>query len=100
MIDLAVEEIVRWASPVMYFRRNVTQDTELRGMPIKAGDKVSIWYISANRDEDVFDEPFKFDVRRDPNEPTSRSDTATTSASASTSRASRSRCSSRSSRSA
>ena len=68
VIDLAVEEIVRWASPVMYFRRNVTQDTELRGVPIPAGDKVSIWYISANRDEDVFDEPFKFDVRRDPNE--------------------------------
>ena len=68
VIDLAVEEIVRWASPVMYFRRNVTQDTEIRGVPIKAGDKVSLWYISANRDEDVFDEPFKFDVRRDPNE--------------------------------
>jgi cytochrome P450 len=67
-IDLAVEEIVRWASPVMYFRRNVTQDTEIRGVPIPAGDKVSVWYISANRDEDVFDEPFKFDVRRDPNE--------------------------------
>ena len=64
----ATEEIVRWASPVMYFRRNVTRDTELRGQPIKAGDKVSIWYISANRDEDVFDDPFAFDIRRNPNE--------------------------------
>jgi cholest-4-en-3-one 26-monooxygenase len=68
VIDLAVEEIVRWASPVMYFRRNVTQDTEIRGVPISEGDKVSVWYISANRDEDVFDEPFRFDIRRDPND--------------------------------
>jgi cholest-4-en-3-one 26-monooxygenase len=66
--DTACEEIVRWASPVMYFRRNVTRDTELRGQQIKEGDKVSIWYISANRDEDVFDEPFKFDILRNPNE--------------------------------
>jgi cholest-4-en-3-one 26-monooxygenase len=65
---LAAEEVVRWASPVMYFRRNVTKDTELRGQEIKAGDKVSIWYISANRDEEVFDEPFSFDITRDPNE--------------------------------
>ncbi len=64
----ATEEIVRWASPVMYFRRNVTRDTELRGQQLKAGDKVSIWYISANRDEDVFDRPFEFDILRDPNE--------------------------------
>lgn len=67
-IDTAVEEIVRWASPVMYFRRNVTQDTEIRGVPIPAGDKLSVWYISANRDEDVFEDPFRFDVRRSPNE--------------------------------
>ena len=66
--QLAAEEVVRWASPVMYFRRNVTQDTELRGQQIKAGDKVSIWYISANRDEDVFDDPFTFDIRAIPNE--------------------------------
>jgi cholest-4-en-3-one 26-monooxygenase len=64
----ATEEIVRWASPVMYFRRNVTRDTELRGEQLKAGDKVSIWYISANRDEDVFDRPFEFDILRSPNE--------------------------------
>jgi cholest-4-en-3-one 26-monooxygenase len=64
----ATEEIVRWASPVMYFRRNVTKDTELGGQKLAAGDKVSIWYVSANRDEDVFDDPFTFDIRRSPNE--------------------------------
>jgi cholest-4-en-3-one 26-monooxygenase len=64
----ATEEIVRWASPVMYFRRNVTRDTELRGQQLSAGDKISIWYISANRDEEVFDRPFEFDILRDPNE--------------------------------
>jgi cholest-4-en-3-one 26-monooxygenase len=68
LIDMATEEILRWASPVMYFRRNVTHDTELRGHDIKAGDKVSIWYASANRDEDVFADPFRFDVQRDPND--------------------------------
>jgi cholest-4-en-3-one 26-monooxygenase len=64
----ATEEIVRWASPVMYFRRNVTRDTELHGQQLKEGDKVSIWYVSANRDEDVFDDPFTFDILRNPNE--------------------------------
>jgi len=64
----ATEEIVRWASPVMYFRRNVTRDTELRGQKLQEGDKVSIWYVSANRDEDVFDDPFTFDILRNPNE--------------------------------
>jgi cholest-4-en-3-one 26-monooxygenase len=64
----ATDEIVRWASPVMYFRRNVTRDTVIRGQDIKEGDKVSMWYISANRDEDVFDRPFEFDILRSPNE--------------------------------
>jgi cholest-4-en-3-one 26-monooxygenase len=68
LVPSATEEILRWASPVMYFRRNVTCDTELRGQPIKAGDKLSIWYISANRDEEVFDDPFRFDIKRSPNE--------------------------------
>jgi cholest-4-en-3-one 26-monooxygenase len=63
----ATEEIVRWASPVMYFRRNVTKDTVIRGQQLKAGDKVAIYYCSANRDEDVFDRPFEFDISRDPN---------------------------------
>jgi cholest-4-en-3-one 26-monooxygenase len=67
LIDKAVEEIVRWASPVMYFRRNATADVEIRGQQIKAGDKLSIWYASANRDEEVFEDPFRFDIRRDPN---------------------------------
>jgi cholest-4-en-3-one 26-monooxygenase len=64
----ATDEIVRWASPVMYFRRNVTRDTVLRGQELKEGDKVSIWYISANRDEEKFDRPFEFDILRSPNE--------------------------------
>ncbi|MGQ0804533.1 MAG: cytochrome P450 [Actinomycetota bacterium] len=64
----ATEEIVRWASPVMYFRRNVTKDTEIRGQQIEAGEKVAIYYVSANRDEDVFEHPFTFDIRRDPND--------------------------------
>src|SRR6266404_8800257 len=64
----ATEEIVRWASPVMYFRRNVTRDTELGGQQLKAGDKVSIWYVSANRDDEIFDNPFAFDILRNPNE--------------------------------
>ncbi len=63
----AVEEMLRWASPVMYFRRNVTEDMEYKGHHIAAGDKVSMWYISANRDEDVFADPYKFDVQRNPN---------------------------------
>jgi cholest-4-en-3-one 26-monooxygenase len=52
----------------MYFRRNVTKDTVLRGQELKEGDKISMWYISANRDEDVFERPFEFDIRRSPNE--------------------------------
>jgi cholest-4-en-3-one 26-monooxygenase len=64
----ATEEIVRWASPVMYFRRNVTRDTELRDQKLQEGDKVTIWYISANRDEDVFENPFTCDILRSPNE--------------------------------
>ena len=68
LVPSATEEILRWASPVMFFRRNVTRDTELRGQKFRAGDKVSIWYISANRDEEIFPKPFVFDIRRSPNE--------------------------------
>ena len=64
----AVEEIVRWATPVIHFRRTATRDTEVRGQKIAAGDKVVLWYNSANRDEDVFRDPFRFDVLRQPNE--------------------------------
>jgi cholest-4-en-3-one 26-monooxygenase len=63
----AVEEVPRWASPVLYFRRNCTKDTLVGGETIREGDKISLWYISANRDEDVFDDPFRFDITRDPN---------------------------------
>jgi cholest-4-en-3-one 26-monooxygenase len=64
----AVEEMLRWASPVMHFRRTATRDVELGGQQIKAGDKVVIWYISANFDEQAFEDPFTFDVSRSPNE--------------------------------
>ena len=64
----AVEEIVRWASPVVYMRRTTTRDVELSGVTIPAGDKVTMWYCSANRDEDKFDNPWMFDVTRSPNQ--------------------------------
>jgi cholest-4-en-3-one 26-monooxygenase len=67
-VDAATEEILRWASPVMYLRRNATVDTELRGQAMKAGDKISLWYVSANRDEEVFDDPFRFNIERHPND--------------------------------
>ena len=63
----AVEEIVRLASPVTYMRRTATMDTTLGGKEIKEGDKVCMFYLSANRDEDVFDDPYRFDVLRQPN---------------------------------
>jgi cytochrome P450 len=62
----AVEEIVRYATPVIHFRRTVTEDTEISGQPLKAGDKVVMWYCSGNRDERMFADPFTFDVRRPP----------------------------------
>ena len=67
MAPTAVEEIVRWASPVAYMRRTATRDVELGGVRIAAGDKVSLWYGSANRDESKFANPWLFDVRRHPN---------------------------------
>lgn len=67
LIPSAVEEILRWANPLHYFRRTATADTEIRGVPIREGDKVAMWYTSANRDEDVFDDAQRFDVRRRPN---------------------------------
>ena len=68
LLGTAIEEMLRWATPVHDFRRIATTDTELGGQAIAAGDKVVIWHASANRDEAVFDEPHRFDVRRDPNE--------------------------------
>ena len=63
----AVEEIVRWASPVVYMRRTTTCDIELSGVKMAAGDKVTLWYGSANRDESKFVDPWTFDLRRHPN---------------------------------
>jgi cytochrome P450 len=67
-ITTATEEILRWATPVFHFRRTATRDTELRGQPIRAGDKVVTWYISANYDPEVFPDPSTFDVTRTPND--------------------------------
>jgi cholest-4-en-3-one 26-monooxygenase len=67
LVPSAVEEVLRWASPVLYFRRNAMEDLEVAGQQIRAGDLVSLWYVSANRDESVFEDPFRFDVGRDPN---------------------------------
>ncbi len=68
LVRSAVEEMLRWAAPIHHFRRTATRDVELRGRRIRAGDKVIMWYPSANRDEDVFDDPYVFDVGREPNE--------------------------------
>ena len=64
---LATEEMIRWVTPVKEFMRTAVDDTTVRGVPIAAGESVLLSYVSANRDEDVFDEPFRFDVGRDPN---------------------------------
>jgi cytochrome P450 len=63
-----VEEILRFTPAVHHFRRTATADTEIRGQKIREGEKVTIWYCSANRDEDVFRDPQTFDVTRDPND--------------------------------
>ncbi|MBC8196038.1 MAG: cytochrome P450 [Acidimicrobiia bacterium] len=64
LVDTAVEEIVRHASPILYFRRTATIDTVLSGTPVTAGDKVVMWYASANFDENHFEDPYRFDVAR------------------------------------
>jgi cytochrome P450 len=63
----AAEEMLRWATPVHHFRRTAAVDTELAGTEIKAGDKVTTWFVSGNRDETVFEDPYRFDVGRTPN---------------------------------
>jgi len=68
LIPGAVEEMLRWGTPVMNFRRTATVDTRIGDQPIAEGDKVVIFYISANRDEAVFDDPYRFDVTRSPND--------------------------------
>lgn len=67
LVPLAVEEVVRWTTPSIYKRRTASCDTELAGIEIRRGDKVTIWEMSANHDERVFDDPFRFDVGRHPN---------------------------------
>jgi cholest-4-en-3-one 26-monooxygenase len=64
----AVEEMLRWGTPVVHFRRTATKDTEIGGQPVRENDKVVIWYTSANRDETVFDSPYSFDIARSPNQ--------------------------------
>jgi cytochrome P450 len=68
LIPTAVEEILRWVSPVMHFARVAARDTAIRGQPIRAGEKVVLFHISANRDEEVFADPDVFDVGRTPND--------------------------------
>jgi cytochrome P450 len=63
----AVEEFVRWASPVLTFRRTTTRAVELHGETLPAGEKIVLFYHSGNRDSDVFDDPWRFDVTRNPN---------------------------------
>ena len=67
-IPAAVEEIVRWATPVIHFRRTATEDCLIGGQDIAAGDKVVMWFNSANRDEAAFEHPYRFDIARTPNE--------------------------------
>lgn len=67
LIPSAVEEILRWTSPVISFLRTATEEFDLAGTKIKPGDTVGVFYPSANRDERVFEDPYKFDITRDPN---------------------------------
>jgi cholest-4-en-3-one 26-monooxygenase len=67
LIPVAADEIVRWVTPVTMFRRTAIQDVEVGGVTIRKGDKVVIYYASANRDESVFDDPYTFDITREPN---------------------------------
>jgi cytochrome P450 len=67
LMPLAAEEMVRWVTPVKEFMRTAQKNTEIGGVQIAAGESVMLSYVSGNRDEDVFDDPFVFDVARDPN---------------------------------
>jgi cytochrome P450 family 142 subfamily A polypeptide 1 len=68
LLPVAIEEMLRWVSPIKNMCRTVMEDTELRGQRLEAGQKLMLFYPSANRDEDVFDDPFRFDIRRTPND--------------------------------
>ena len=67
LLPSAVEEVIRWTSPIIHFARTASQDVELRGKTIKQGDSVALFYPSANRDEEVFEDPFSFRIDRQPN---------------------------------
>jgi cytochrome P450 len=67
LMPLATEEMIRWTTPVKEFMRTAAENTAVHGVPIAAGDSLLLSYVSANRDEDVFSDPFRFDVGRDPN---------------------------------
>jgi cytochrome P450 len=67
LMPTAVEEMIRWSTPVKEFMRTATADTTVRGVDIAQGESVYLAYVSGNRDEDVFDDPFRFDIGRDPN---------------------------------
>jgi cholest-4-en-3-one 26-monooxygenase len=71
LIPNAIEEMLRWGTPVLHFARDVIQDTELGGAQLHAGDKVVLWYVAANRDPQVFADPYRFDITRSPNPHTS-----------------------------
>jgi cholest-4-en-3-one 26-monooxygenase len=68
LLPHAAEEILRWVTPISYFARTATEDYELHGSVIHAGDKVALYWASANRDEEVFEDPFEFRIDRDPNQ--------------------------------
>jgi cytochrome P450 len=67
LLPVAIEEILRWTSPIIHFARTATQDVEIRGKRIRKGEQLALYYPSANRDEDIFEDPFRFRVDRDPN---------------------------------
>jgi cytochrome P450 len=68
LIDTAVDEILRWTSPLHHMSRRATEDVEIRGQRVQQGDAVLMWYPSANRDDEVFADPYRFDVSRRPND--------------------------------
>ena len=64
---VAIEEMIRWVTPLLNMSRTVTEDLEIQGVPLKTGDQVLLMYAAANRDEKVFENPQTFDITRDPN---------------------------------
>jgi len=67
LLPSAVEEVVRWSSPIIHFVRTAARDTEIGGVPIQKGEHVALFYPSANRDEEVFEAPYEFRIDRKPN---------------------------------